>query len=177
MNEEHLVRTKWGLIIIGILCLAVYVRCSNEKKVPSGKVVNPVIKNSSPARPDSSNGTTRHYVPPEGETEITPKDPSKSIDEIVTIKYKTWGFTNDIGFQLGLVGGYSVGLDYKFFYLGRFGANIGVLGGKNITTYVTPDLTLSYHLDRISWIHNTELFVGYAPTARIPYQMGLRINI
>lgn len=173
MNEELVVRTKWGLIIVSVLCLAVYARCAYEKPVSNvpGKIV---VEENKKGTSRNHNGP---YIPPEGTTTITPKDPTKKIEDVVDIKYKTWGRTSDIGLQLGLIGGYSIGLDYKFFYVGRFGANIGLLGGKNITTYVTPDLTISYHLDRISWIHNTELWAGYAPTSIIPYQMGVRINI
>jgi len=118
------------------------------------------------------------YVPPEGYVEIKPKDPDKKLEDVVKLKIKWYGLTFKPGFQFGALNlGY--GLDFKFAYFKRFGLNTGFLIFPRKAGRITPSLGLSYHLDQIPLITNTEAMCAYTPlvSGLIPVNCGLRISL
>lgn len=116
------------------------------------------------------------YVPPEGSVEIKPKDPGKKLEDVVEVKVKWYGLTFKPGFQTGFVT-MGLGLDFKLAYVNRFGFNIGALLQPKGMVGVSPSLGLSYRLDRIKFIDNTEVMCAYTPLSPIPVNCGLRINL
>lgn len=82
------------------------------------------------------------YIPVEGKVEIINNK----------IKIKSFGLTSRLGLQLST---FPVlwGVDMKVVYWNRLGLNLGYLD-KGLT------VTMSYKLDKVPFITNTELFVG-----------------
>ena len=117
------------------------------------------------------------YVPPEGYVKIKPKDPEKTLEDVVEVKIKWYGLTLKPGLQFGMLNiGY--GLDFKLAYINRFGLNTGFLIIPNRQTHtITPSLGLSYRLDRLPLISNTEAQCAYTPLSLIPINCGLRISL
>jgi hypothetical protein len=127
---------------------------------------------------DNSETPVVRYVPPEGRVEVRPKDPTKTLDELVEIKIKWYGLTLKPGMAWGLLPS-AFGMDLKLAYLGRIGAEFGISKQGSIYDLygLTPRLSLSYRLDRIKFIQNTELYVGWTPLGRYPAEVGLRWNL
>ena len=120
------------------------------------------------------------YVPPEGQVTITPKDKSKSLDDLVTIKYRRFGFITNPGLNLSLVP-LGLGVDAKLAYFNR----TGLIGGFTVfegegtmrAFWFSPILGLSYRLDRIKFLKNTEVFGAWAPFSRYECSLGVRVNL
>lgn len=113
------------------------------------------------------------YVPPEGSITLSPKDKSKTIDEVVEVKVKWYGLTFRPGFTttiapIGLI------LDSKLAYMNRF----GLIGGLGLYPYLTPSVGMSYRLDAVKWLSNTEAACMYLPLSLgiLPMNCGVRIN-
>lgn len=115
------------------------------------------------------------YIPPEGHVTITPIDPTKKLEDVVIIKYTTFGFTFEPGFQFSVapLGG---GMDAKVIYWNRLGLALGVgyFQHLNGSDSVSPTGSLTYRLDRIPLVHNTELSIGVMPIPTLSGFMGLR---
>lgn len=139
--------------------------------------INHTSGNTVPNKPtNQSTNSIQTYVPPEGQVIITPKDPTKTLDQVINTNYKTWGFCKEFGLALD-VAPLGIGLDMKFFFIKRFGAVIGIDHSEFPMRSTTPTLGVSYRLDRISFLHNTELVVKYAPLSAFPLWGGVRINL
>jgi hypothetical protein len=190
-KEELLGHTRLGILILGILVLTIYGRaCYNKKHGDQinikGKVIS-VDNNSSLPNAGNSHPSISHnndasrprdnYIPPEGRTTIESKIPGKSVNDLIKISQKTFGFTFEPGISTAFIAEPNVGLDAKFAYFGRFGLVGGILAGRGLNLGVSPYMGISYRLDRIKYIHNTEVWLGFVPLATINYQLGLRINL
>lgn len=117
------------------------------------------------------------YVPPEGYTTIESRVPGKSVEDLIRIRRHEFGiFPGEFGIQTSFLRP-SIGLDTKVVFLGRWGLNVGVLGSSHFDYYISPTASISYRLDRLPHIHNTELWVGFVPLSRYTIQTGLRINL
>jgi hypothetical protein len=118
------------------------------------------------------------YVPPEGKVIITPKNPTKKLDDLVTIRYDRYGFTFEPGMQFTILplGG---GLDVKLAFINRLGLGVGVnyFSRGNGDYYISPTANVTYRLDFIRFVKNTEALFGLSvyPTNRgyIGIRMGL----
>lgn len=112
------------------------------------------------------------YVPPEGHITITPKDPEKTLEEVVNVVIKDRGITFTPGVHYAVPD--RLGADIKLAYRGR----LGLGAGANVRLGSFADARIlgyaSYRLDRIRFVQNTEAFVGY--TNKKEVQVGLRIN-
>lgn len=143
----------------------------NVPRLPSskiGKVPNDL----------SSLQKTLPYIPPESKvTEISSQPNSLlSPSRTKTIKFDEWGFTHEIGLELEPFP-IGVGLDFKWFYISRLGTNLGLnLVQANSRNYVTPSLSLSYHLDRIPFLTSSEILLGYSPLGPLPAYLALRLT-
>lgn len=115
------------------------------------------------------------YVPPEGSVTITPRDPSKTLDEVVTVKYKTWGLTLEPGLDFAAAP-FGMGLDVKWLYYKKFGIETGALYFADPFNKYSASLSASYRLDYYSLLKNTEFVVGYASNSPILGWVGIRIN-
>lgn len=117
----------------------------------------------------------RSYNPPESKIIITSKDPTKTLDQVVNVSYKTWGFTLEPGIQASIVP-LGFGLDCKLIYINRWSGIVGMEYMKLANIHaITPTLTLSYHLGT-NYFKNTELILGYSPLGPLPAYLGVRIN-
>lgn len=135
-----------------------------EKAIPKGLDVGP---NKNPK-----------YVPPEGNITITPKDPTKTLDELVNIKYKEWGLTHGLGLE-GSIAPLGIGLDIKLVYFYRLGGNIGINYFRSFDNrdFITPTIGLSYHLDRVPLLIHSEILLGYSPLGLLPAYLALRLSL
>lgn len=115
------------------------------------------------------------YVPPEGSVEISIKDPSKKLSDVVTVKYKTWGLTLEPGLDFAAAP-FGMGLDVKWLYYKKFGIETGVLYFADPFNKYSASLSASYRLDYYSLLKNTEFVVGYASNSPILGWVGIRIN-
>ena len=114
------------------------------------------------------------YVPSEGKVEIITRDPTKNLEDVVDIKVKRWGLAFRPGLQLGMFP-LGIGLDAKVLFINRVGLNGGLIYTSDKT--ISPTATISYKLDRVPLIQNTELFIGYRPLGTIPLILGIRGNL
>ena len=115
------------------------------------------------------------YVPPEGKIVIKPKDPSKKLEDLVEVNYKWYGLSFRPGLQLAIIP-MGLGLDAKLIFVNRFGLNAGGIFLIQSRT-ITPTLGLSYRLDKIKFIYNTEFQCSYIPIGLIPVACGVRVNL
>ena len=122
------------------------------------------------------------YVPPEGSIEIKPKDPTKTIDDVIEVKVKWFGKTFHPGARIGLLP-ISPGIDAKVYFIGRLGVELGV-GTMVVRNFdnslffdgISPTVGISYRLDKIKWLQNSETVIVYQPLLRVPTSLGLRWN-
>lgn len=169
--------TRLGLLILGIFGFTIWGRMCGHKEITDkipGQTVE--VKHPSSIQVVSPKKIINKYIPPEGNITITPKDPTKSIDDLVKIHYQEIGWTFEPGLELSGNLYYSYGVDAKLFYAYRFGLGAGLVGGSNVTTLLSPDIFVSYRLDQIH-LRNTEAIVTYVPAAKIPFGLGVRINL
>lgn len=113
------------------------------------------------------------YVPQEGSVSVEPKDPTKPIEDVVTIKVKTWGLTARPGLSYDVVNRLPL-VDIKLGYMKRLSA------GLNLNSHLQPGAFVSYRLDGMTRqvLINTELVLGYriSPVS-LPWWMGVRLNL
>lgn len=123
---------------------------------------------------ESNKERNQVYVPPEGGIEISPKDKTKKLSDIVEVKRTWYGLCLRPGVGYGANPSRLL-LDFKVAYANRLGLVTGVSVGSGIS----PTLGLAYHLDGVSkdWLMNTEVTLGYAPLYYMPWYLGLRINL
>lgn len=133
-------------------------------------------KRTGPKSPNVLPQERQAYEPPESKIIITPKDPQKTLDQVINVKIiDTWGFTLEPGLDLEGIGP-GVGLDFKFFYVGKVGAEVGFEKYFGYFDSFSPTVGLSYRLDRYRMLANTEIKLDYAPVGKIPVSGGIRIN-
>lgn len=111
---------------------------------------------------------------------VEPKDPNKPLEDVITVKVKTWGLTARPGFFYNAVNN-DIGLDLKIGYWNRTGIGLSPLAFRVGTTsevVIAPQVSLSYRLDHLSQqvLMNTELYIGYRLLTQAPVA-GLRINL
>lgn len=120
------------------------------------------------------------YVPQEGRVVIEPKEKNKQLEDVVNIKIKNKGLNFSPGLQL--IGPKSrIGIDFKLVYWNRW----GIVGGITFPflkiafpeSVIAPTVGVSYRLDRLKYIKNTELSCGYIYLTLIPVYCGFRINL
>lgn len=110
------------------------------------------------------------YVPPEGTVTIKPKDPTKTLDEVIDIRVKYFGLCFKPGIQATFPLG--VGLDAKLAFYRRYGAGAVFLLSKE-PREVNAALFASRHIGNFD---NIEAVVGLKFTGnRLPY-VGLRLS-
>lgn len=119
------------------------------------------------------------YVPPEGKVIITPKDPNKKLEDVVNITVKRVGFTLQPGMQLTMLPYVGGGLDVKLVFINRFGAGLGLnyFHVSDNNYYISPTVNVTYRLDRIPYVRNSEALLGLAvyPTNRL--YLGIRMGL
>ena len=113
------------------------------------------------------------YVPQEGTVTVISKDPEKKVEDIVEFKVKDKGFAHAIGFKAAYPA--YVGGDVKLVYWNRFGAELGA-GYAFERKKMGVDVGVSYRLDRLLPIFNTEVYCGYEPLGKTVL-VGFRINL
>ena len=118
-------------------------------------------------------GESPIYIPPEGGVVITPKDPTKTLGDVVDIQVNRMGLIHELGVFASYPKG--IGLDMKWFYIERFGLEVGARIDNHKT--VSPTFGGSYRLDRSSWLKNTEFACGWAPINYFSTWCGLRLNL
>lgn len=114
------------------------------------------------------------YVPPEGSITITPKDPTQNLEDVIEVNKKWYGLTLKPGFALSVYP-IAYGLDVKLAFASRFGLGLGVLYSPR-NQHVMPTLPLTYRLDRLPLVDNTEAYCAYAPFSSLNLNCGLRIG-
>lgn len=164
--------------LIGSLLMILHRGCRHESpNKPKTIVENPngskvIVRHTN----DKQRTDTTPYIPPEGKVIITPKDPTKSINDVIKIHYQRYGFTFEPGIQTVLFAEPNLGFDVKVIYARRFGLNVGFVAGRNLSVLVSPTVSMSYRLDQIH-LPNTEAFIGYVPLDKFTIQTGFRINL
>lgn len=182
-------------ILIGLILssIVLFVRACNGYKnqtadKPDIKVSVPIKKEKGTigkkedSQVDEDDSSDDVYVPPEGKITITPKDPTKTIDEVINVKVDWYGRTFHPGLRMGLLP-LSPGIDFKLYFIGRLGFELGV-GTTLVRQFdqspsfdgLSPTVGMSYRLDRVSWLQNSEVAFVYQPLLRVPYSIGLRWN-
>lgn len=127
--------------------------------------------------PNRTSSRSTPYTPSEGTITLEPVDPNvKDINDIIRIHRQVWGFTRELGIQTSFFQ-VSAGLDYKFFFVRRFGATVGILGSNQFSLFVSPTVAVTYKLDRLPAVHNLSLWVGFVPLSKYQYQAGLRLPL
>lgn len=145
------------------------------KQIDDGRFTKTVIKTREIRINIDKIITKTVYLPPEGHATITSKDPSKKLEDVVDIKYIVRGFVFEPGFQFSVfpLGG---GIDAKIIYWNRLGVSAGFGYFKHLyyPDSVSPTGAITYRLDRIPFVHNTELFVGAMPLPILSGYAGFR---
>lgn len=115
------------------------------------------------------------YVNPDSKVTITPKDRTKTLDDVVVFEYDKFGWTAKPGIQLSLlpVGGV---LDLKVGYINRWGLSIGAGAFRDGTGwYGSPIISVLYKpFDKLQ---NTDIVFGYKPFPRDLGYIGLRVGL
>lgn len=128
----------------------------NIPHLPLLREVIRVAKIQKDARGDSR--IPQPYVPPEATVTITPKDPSKKLEDLITVKVKTYGLCFKPGIQVAFPLG--VGLDAKLAFYGKYGVGVaGILGHGTGSSIQRLDAAVfgSRHFERFD---NLESVVG-----------------
>lgn len=121
-------------------------------------------------------GGSTTYLPPEARVTVEPKDPAKTIGDVVKVTVTgTWGFTAEPGLDLSAAP-LGAGLDLKLFYVRKLGAEIGAVYFADPVQRFSPSIGLSYRLDGYRLLKNTEAVVAYAPNSPVLGWVGIRVN-
>lgn len=116
------------------------------------------------------------YIPPEAEIIVTPKDPTKTLSDVVNVKIEDrYGFTLEPGLTGNLLP-LGIGLDLKWAYYEKIGTEVGMVESFGSLGSISPSFSLSYRLDSFRLLANTEVEISYLPLAKIPVSTGIRIN-
>ena len=181
---------KFLVVLLGIFVLIFtsYFRGLKNGQRDNGSstgIENKVTVTKTPVLVKSSKGIFKEqtkeviipYVPPEGSVTIEPRRQEDTLNDIIKVSARRYGLTFEPGIQTSLLLAPNIGLDAKLFYIGRWGSTVGFLCGSNLDILCSPNFAISYRLDRIRFIRNTEIWCGYVPLVRVPYQVGFRINL
>lgn len=111
------------------------------------------------------------YVPSEGGIQIKTKG-GKRLEEVAEVRVKNIGFVFRPGVQVSIPVSY--GIDSKVFFWNRLGLNLGFIYTNPI---FYPTVSISYKLDRLRILVNTEVFIGQQILNPLGLYVGLRINL
>lgn len=118
----------------------------------------------------------RTYLPPEARVVVTPKNPKDKLEDVVNIRISgSWGPAFEPGLDLVMLP-LGVGLDAKVFYYGRLGLEVGGEKYFVLSKRTSPTVGVSYHLDWIPLMRNTELKISYAPLSDTAISAALRLS-
>ena len=174
---------RLALLTLLIFTITIYGKCVKNKNNPPIKEATKIVLEHATDINEIKKGylgdkskTYVPYIPPEGSVTITPKDKTKTLDDLITVHYKEMGFTLEPGIECSGSLYFNCGIDAKLVFLYRFGAGVGLVGGNNALFRIAPDAFLSYRLDKIH-LRNTEAILTYTLFSKIPVGVGLRINL
>lgn len=145
-------------------------------EINDGRYTRTIIKTKEVRVPTEI--TKNVYVPTEGYVTITPKDPTKRLEDVVNISYKTSGTTLGLGLETSVLPR-GFGVDAKFLFASRWGVGLGLnyFNSERDGDFFSPTGHISYRLDQIKYIHNTELLFGLGVLPRNFGYLGLRMGL
>ena len=109
-------------------------------------------------------------IPPESPVVLVPRVPGARVEDLVEIRYQTWGLCFKPGLVLTLAP-LGAGADVKLAYFRKAGLAAGVVHARRPLISTSPHVGLSYRI----W-GNTEIAAGYAPLSPLPIWTGIRLN-